>query len=55
MGMVGVYPPIMSMPVTQLVGHKHAHELAVTRQKIFVQQEQEIGLVNKVVPAEELM
>ena len=51
MDMVGVYPPIMSMPVTQLVGHKHA----VTRQKIFVQQEQEIGLVNKVVPAEELM
>jgi enoyl-CoA hydratase/carnithine racemase len=47
----GVIPPIMSTFGPTLIDHKNAHELAVTTQRTSEQRAQEIGLVNKVVPA----
>lgn len=51
---LGVIPPIMSTFGPTLIGHKNAHELCVSALRISAQRAQEMGLVNKVVPADKL-
>ena len=51
---LGVIPPIMSTFGPTLIGHKNAHELCVSTLRIDAQRAQEMGLINKVVPADKL-
>jgi cyclohexa-1,5-dienecarbonyl-CoA hydratase len=52
--MVGVFPPIAALAFPRQIGYKKALELIVTGDTIGAQESLSLGLVNKVVPPEEL-
>ncbi len=52
--MVGVFPPIAALVFPRQIGLKKALELIVTGDTIGAQEAQSLGLVNQVVPPEEL-
>lgn len=51
---VGVFPPIAALVLPRQMGYKKAMELILTGEEITAQQALELGLVNKVVPPEQL-
>jgi len=51
---VGVFPPIAAIIFPKLISQKKALELLLTGETIDAQEAWRLGLVNKVVPAEEL-
>lgn len=52
--MVGVFPPIAALTFPRQIGYKKAMELIVTGDTIGAAEAKELGLVNQVVPPEEL-
>lgn len=52
--MVGVFPPIAALTFPRQIGYKKALELIVTGDTIGAAEAKELGLVNQVVPPEEL-
>ncbi len=51
---VGVFPPIAALAFPRMIGRKKAMELVLSGESISAQEALQIGLVNKVVPAESL-
>jgi cyclohexa-1,5-dienecarbonyl-CoA hydratase len=51
---VGVFPPIAALAFPRMMGWKRAMELILTGEAISAKEAYEAGLVNKVVPQEEL-
>jgi len=51
---VGVFPPIAALAFPRMVGRKKAMELVLSGEAVSAQEAKEIGLVNKVVPADRL-
>lgn len=51
---VGVFPPVAAVMFPRLMGRKKALELLLTGETIDAREAQRLGLVNRVVPAEEL-
>ncbi|MGD8564017.1 MAG: enoyl-CoA hydratase-related protein, partial [Desulfarculaceae bacterium] len=52
--LVGVFPPIAALVFPRQLGYKKALELILTGDTIGAQEAYELGLVNKVVPPEQL-
>ncbi|KMY66314.1 hypothetical protein AAU61_17790 [Desulfocarbo indianensis] len=52
--MVGVFPPIAALTFPRQIGYKKALELIVTGDTIGAAEAKQLGLVNQVVPPEEL-
>lgn len=51
---VGVFPPIAALALPRMMGRKKAMELVLSGETISAQEALQIGLVNKVVPHEQL-
>lgn len=51
---VGVFPPIAAVALPGIIGPKKAMELVLTGERIRADEAQRLGLVNKVVPPDEL-
>jgi cyclohexa-1,5-dienecarbonyl-CoA hydratase len=51
---VGVFPPVAMVVLPEIIGPKKAMELLLTGERIRAEQAEGLGLVNKVVPADEL-
>ncbi len=51
---VGVFPPIAALAFPRIIGRKKAMELVLSGETISAQEALQIGLVNKVVPQEQL-
>ncbi len=51
---VGVFPPIAALAFPRMMGRKKAMELVLSGETISAQEAVQIGLVNKVVPPEQL-
>lgn len=51
---VGVFPPIAAIALPELVGPKKAFEMMLIGERIGAEEARQLGLVNKVVPTEEL-
>lgn len=51
---VGVFPPIAALAFPRMIGRKKAMELVLSGESVTAQEALDIGLVNKVVPAEQL-
>lgn len=51
---VGVFPPVAAVMFPRLMGRKKALELLLTGETIDAREAERLGLVNRVVPAEEL-
>lgn len=51
---VGVFPPIAALAFPRMIGRKKAMELVLSGETVSAQEALQIGLVNKVVPPEQL-
>lgn len=51
---VGVFPPIAAIALPEIVGPKKAFEMMLIGDRIGAEEAKQLGLVNKVVPTEEL-
>jgi cyclohexa-1,5-dienecarbonyl-CoA hydratase len=51
---VGVFPPIAAIALPEIVGPKKAFEMMLIGDRIKAEEAKQLGLVNKVVPSEEL-
>lgn len=51
---VGVFPPIAALAFPRMMGRKKAMELVLSGEAVTAQEAMDMGLVNKVVPAEQL-
>lgn len=51
---LGTFPPIAAAMFPDIVGEKNAFELVLTGEEISAEEAQELGLVNRVVPPEEV-
>ena len=52
---VGVFPPIAAIALPEIVGPKKAFEMMLIGDRIRADEAKQLGLVNKVVPPEEVM